>query len=95
MNLIGRFNVWFDHLKEPRRFLIFMGIMCFAIFPLQLGLEFHNKPATFIGLTVLCIMSAIGCVRALGRGGKHKYVGLGMMAAAVLVALMTTIIVFA
>lgn len=68
--MINRFNTWYDGLKEPKRFLLFMAMMAMAVFPLQLGLAFGNVIATLFGLVVLLVLVVVALFRAFGLGGK-------------------------
>jgi len=80
--MINRFNMWYDRLPEPWRFLLFISVMACAIFPLQLGLAFHVKSMAFFGLGLFTIVCIVGTARAFGLGGRtgpHKYIGLAML----------------
>lgn len=78
MNVINRFNIWFNSLKEPKRFFVFIIFMSLAIFPLQFGFYFSNKFLMFFGFIIIFIMNTIAVIRAsLGR--KHKIVGIMML----------------
>ena len=93
MNLISNFNIWFDKLREPNRFLLFMGIMCLAIFPLQVGILFRSQLFAFFGLAIMLSMCAIAIVRAFSFGGKHKIVGVAMLAFAITTAMVVFLLI--
>ena len=86
MNAVVRFNRWYDGLKEPKRFGFFMLLMFLSVFPLQLGVSMWSTPyaawATplmLYGMTTTMLVCCIAVHRALGLGGKHKYVAHGIM----------------
>lgn len=61
---IKRFNVWYDKLPPVTRFLTFMGMMCAAIIPLEVGIVLHHQGMILFGLGALAVMTVIATIRA-------------------------------
>ena len=99
--MFKRFNTWYDGLKEPKRFGFFMLLMCLSVFPLQLGVSMWGTPYSaaatpfmLFGLTTTMLVCCVAVDRALGRGGKHKYVAHGMMGLLAFIVLAVWVLVF-
>lgn len=78
---LGAFNSWYDALKEPKRFLLFMFAMSLAVIPLQLGMSTGSAFAVIFGFVIFAIMITIAFSRAFSFSGTYKYVGVILAAA--------------
>ena len=99
--MIQRFNSWYDSLKEPKRFGLFMLLMCLSVFPLHIGVTLYSTsyaalatPLMLFGVTTTIGMCCIAVTRAMNLGGKHKYVGHAMMAVLAFIVLSVWVLVF-
>ena len=91
--MVDYFNVWYDELKEPKRFGIFMAIMMISVALLQVGFSLNNGPMMVIGLVNTMIVTYIACIRALCKGGNHRYVSYAMIGGLTLIALGVVVLI--
>lgn len=63
MNPIRRFNVWFDKIREPKRFLIFLALFLAWYAPLNLGEMYDSTLLKTIGVVGLVLMVAVALDR--------------------------------
>lgn len=85
---VGLFNRWYDGQREPKRFLLFITVMTLAIVPLQLSITFGSPIMALLGGSLFGVMCFIATLRAIGMGGKHRYVAHAMIGVFLFLAIM-------
>lgn len=75
---VGLFNRWYDGQREPKRFLLFITVMALAVFPLQMGITFGSPIMVLLGGSLFGVMCFVATLRAIGLGGKHRYIAHAM-----------------
>ncbi len=63
MNPIRRFNVWFDSIREPKRFLVFLGLTLCWYAPLSIGDMYEIKELSIVGIVGLVAMVIVALDR--------------------------------
>jgi len=71
INLITRYNTWYDTLGEPYRFLAFIVPTATIIILISVGTQLHSLPFVLIGNVGLAFAVILSFFRATRMGGIH------------------------
>lgn len=61
LNKIKKANEWYDNLKEPRRFLMFLSTYTVLLFPMYFGPPFMW--ITVIGVSLMMVFRLVGIAK--------------------------------
>lgn len=87
MNVIRRFNDWYDHLSGGRRFGLFLLMILAGPLGLELAMTLQRPGLALISGTIFLTMVVLAIFRAWGHTLASKVTSLSIMALWVLLIL--------